>query len=119
VVDFRPQILFKIKQNVVKTLVNSNLYTIIKKGYFSFLAEKSCLGYSNSEHPDSFHHETTASITSKVVVYAPAERAGKESNHGSSERSVSAQDNAIPWGPLPSPPPTALTPHFLPKRDPL
>ncbi len=44
VADFRPQILFKIKQNVVKTLVNSDLYTIIKKGHFSFLAEKSCLG---------------------------------------------------------------------------
>ncbi len=67
--DFRPQILFKIKQNVVKTLVNSDLYPIIiKKGHFSLLAEKILLGYSNSEHPDSFHHETTASITSKVVV---------------------------------------------------
>jgi hypothetical protein len=44
VADFRPQILFKIKQNVVKTLVNSDLYTILKKGHFSFLAEKSCLG---------------------------------------------------------------------------
>jgi hypothetical protein len=52
--------------------------------------------YSNCERPwqlpwwvDSFHHETTASITSKVVVYAPAERAGKESNDGSRIRSVS------------------------------
>jgi hypothetical protein len=34
----------KIKQNVVKTLVNSDLYNISKKGHFSFLAEKSCLG---------------------------------------------------------------------------
>jgi hypothetical protein len=42
--DFQPQILFKIKQNVVKTLVNSDLYTILKKVHFSFLAEKSCLG---------------------------------------------------------------------------
>ena len=41
VADFRPQILFKIKQNHVKTLVNSYLYTIIKKLHFSFLAEKS------------------------------------------------------------------------------
>jgi hypothetical protein len=44
VADFRPQILFKIKQNVGKTLVNSDLYTIIKNGHFSFPAEKSCLG---------------------------------------------------------------------------
>ncbi len=44
VADFRPQIFFKNKQNVVKTLVNSDLYTILKKGHFSFLAEKSCLG---------------------------------------------------------------------------
>jgi len=29
---------------------------------------------------DSFHHDTTAFITTKVVVYAPAERAGKERN---------------------------------------
>ncbi len=28
VADFRPQILFKIKQNHVKTLVNSDLYTV-------------------------------------------------------------------------------------------
>ncbi len=62
----------------------------MKKGHFSFLS-----GYSNSEHPDSFHHETTASITSKVVVYAPAERAGKESNHGSSVRSVSGPDGTF------------------------
>jgi hypothetical protein len=41
--DFRPQILFKIKQNVVKTLVNSDSYAILNKGHFSFLAEKSCL----------------------------------------------------------------------------
>jgi hypothetical protein len=32
--DFRPQILFKIKQNVVKTSVNSDLYTILKKRTF-------------------------------------------------------------------------------------
>jgi hypothetical protein len=31
VADFRPQILFKIKQNDVKSLVDSDLYTIIKK----------------------------------------------------------------------------------------
>jgi hypothetical protein len=31
VADFWPQILFKNKQNDVRTLVNSDLYTIIKK----------------------------------------------------------------------------------------
>jgi hypothetical protein len=31
VADFRPQVLFKIKQNDVKTLVNSDLNTILKK----------------------------------------------------------------------------------------
>ena len=80
VADFRPQILFKIKQNHVKTLVNSDLYTIIKKLHFSFLAEKSCLDIATVSNLDSFHHDTTASITTKVVVYAPAERAGKERN---------------------------------------
>ena len=62
VADFRPQILFKIKQNHVKTLVNSDLYTIIKKLHFSFLAEKSCLDIATVSNLDSFHDGTTASI---------------------------------------------------------
>ena len=85
VADFRPQILFKIEQNHVKTLVNSDLYTIIRKLNFSFLAEKSYLDIATVSNLDSFHDGTTASITTKVVVYAPAERAGKERNDGSRE----------------------------------
>ena len=71
VADFRPQILFKIKQNHVKTLVNSDLYTIIKKLHFSFLAEKSCLDIATVSNLDSFHDGTTASIMRRQLPSRP------------------------------------------------
>ncbi len=79
---FQPQILLKIKQNVYKTLVNSDFYTIIKILHFSFLAEKSGLDIATVSNLDSFHDGATGRQIpswddSFHVVYAPAERAGK------------------------------------------
>jgi hypothetical protein len=62
VADFQPQILLQIKENVYKTLVNSDFFTIKKKLHLSFLAEKSCLDIATVSNLDSFHDGTTASI---------------------------------------------------------
>jgi hypothetical protein len=64
---FQPQILLQIKENVYKTLVNSDFYTMQKKLYFSFLAEKSCLDIATVSNLDSFYDGTTASITRRQL----------------------------------------------------
>ena len=72
VADFRPQIFFKIKQNDVKTLVNSDLYRYhTKEMTFSFLAEKSCLDIATVSNLDSFHDGTTASIMRRQLPSRP------------------------------------------------
>jgi hypothetical protein len=72
VADFQPQILFKIKLNVYKTLANSYLYAKITKCHFSFLAEKSCMGIATVSNFDSFYDGTTASIMRRQLP-SPAE----------------------------------------------